>query len=143
MKPSVTIRAVGTPKNVQLSTRKPSSANRVRPYHTRKISRRSPGTSRELARRASQISTIAPAIPDSDSYRNSGWKCVVSGYVTRSVYGATRWAASILIPHGRVVGGPYSSWLKKLPQRPIACMTNRAGAIASAHCQTGSWLRRA
>jgi hypothetical protein len=39
------------------------------------------------------------------------------------------------MPQGSVVGGPYSSWLKKLPQRPIACMRNRHGATMSAHAQ--------
>ena len=31
------------------------------------------------------------------------------------------------MPHGSVVGVPYSSWLKKLPQRAMACITNRPG----------------
>ena len=34
-----------------------------------------PGRSRAANRRASQISTIIPRRPDSDSYRNIGWKC--------------------------------------------------------------------
>ena len=38
---------------------------------------------------------------------------------------AVRWAQSMAIPQGRSVGGPYSSWLKKLPQRAIACMISR------------------
>ena len=39
------------------------------------------------------------------------------------------------MPHGRSVGGPYSSWLKKFPRRPMACITNRPGAMTSAHFQ--------
>ena len=38
----------------------------------------------------------------------------------------------IVIAVAALVGGPYSSWLKKLPQRPIACMTNSPGATTSA-----------
>jgi hypothetical protein len=42
------------------------------------------------------------------------------------------------MPHGRFVGGPYSSWLKKLPSRPAACMTKIPGATMSAqrHAET-------
>jgi hypothetical protein len=43
-----------------------------------------------------------------------------------------RYWHSIAIPQGRFVGEPYSSWLKKLPQRAIACIANRPGATASA-----------
>jgi len=46
------------------------------------------------------------------------------------------------IPHGSVVGGPYSSWLKKLPQRAIACIRNRAGAMMSAQRAKDSRCRR-
>ena len=51
--------------------------NRVDPYQMKKIPSRSPGTS-HFAWRASQSRVIAPRSPDSDSYRNSGWKNVVS-----------------------------------------------------------------
>ena len=47
----------------------------------------------------------------------------------------------MVMPHGRSVGGPYSSWLKKLPQRPIACITKMPGAMTSAHFQNG-WCQR-
>ena len=39
------------------------------------------------------------------------------------------------MPHGAVVGGPYSSWLKKLPQRATNSIANRPGAITSAQAQ--------
>src|SRR4029077_5410891 len=101
--------AVGTPKNVQLPVRSPSRANRVTPYQMKKIQSRSPGPSAAERRAASHRSTRAPAIPDSDSYRNSGWKWIDSGKEGEHAYWAIRWAQSILIPHGRAVGGPYSS----------------------------------
>ena len=47
------------------------------------------------------------------------------------------------MPHGRVVGGPYSSWLKKLPSRPVACITKIPGATMSAQRQTETRWRRA
>ena len=56
-------------------------------------------------------------------------------------YSTTRWAQSIAMPHGRLVGGPYSSWLKKFPRRPIACITNRPGAMTSAHF-ANDWCQR-
>ncbi len=43
-------------------------------------------------------------------------------------------------PTGSVVGGPYSSWLKKLPQRAMACIRNRPGATMSAQRQNGRFL---
>ena len=60
----------------------------------------------------------APRSPDRPSYRNSGWKCVVSSGNAVHGYSATRWRQSMAMPHGRSVGGPYSSWLKKFPMRP-------------------------
>jgi hypothetical protein len=36
------------------------------------------------------------------------------------------------MPQGRLVGEPYSSWLKQLPQRAIACIAKSPGATASA-----------
>ena len=81
-------------------------------------------------------------MPLTDSYRKSGWKPVVAGGYIVQGYGATRWAQSMVMPHGRSVGGPYSSWLKKLPQRPMACMTNRPGAMTSAHFQNGCFQYR-
>src|SRR4029078_50839 len=45
MTPSVTIDAVGIPKNVQLPLRSPSRANRVSPYQTKKISQTEPDNS--------------------------------------------------------------------------------------------------
>ena len=74
-----TICAVGTPKNVQLPSRNASSVNRTAPYQMKKTSSRSPGRSRLRAWKPSQMRTIAPSAPDSDSYRNSGWNRVVSG----------------------------------------------------------------
>ena len=73
-----TICAVGTPKKVQLSWRKVSRTKRTRPYQTKKSRIRSPGRSRFRAWNPSQIRASAPSSPDSDSYRNSGWKNVVS-----------------------------------------------------------------
>ena len=75
---SDTICAVGTPKKVQLSCRKVSRTKRTRPYQTKKSRIRSPGRSRFRAWNPSQIRKSAPSSPDSDSYRNSGWKSVVS-----------------------------------------------------------------
>ena len=46
------------------------------------------------------------------------------------------------MPHGRSVGGPYSSWLKKFPQRPIACITKMPGATTSAQRQNDCFQRR-
>ena len=46
------------------------------------------------------------------------------------------------MPHGRFVGGPYSSWLKKFPQRPIACITNSPGAMTSAQRRNDTFQRR-
>ena len=54
--------------------------------------------------------------------------------------GPTRYSHSIGMPHGRVVGGPYSSWLKKFPQRAIACIVNRPGATMSAQRRNGDVL---
>ncbi len=45
------------------------------------------------------------------------------------------------MPQGALVGGPYSSWLKKLPSRPIACIANSPGAITSAHLEK-DWCQR-
>ena len=123
------------PKKVQLPVRMNSSTNRVAPYQTKKISSRSPGTSLAVRRLASHSSVAAPIRPDTDSYRNNGWKCVVASGKSSHGYAATRWAQSIAIPHGNVVGGPYSSWLKKFPNRPTACMMKRAGATMSAQVQ--------
>ena len=79
--------------------------------------------------------------PEIDSYRKSGWKRVaVSGNSAGQGYAATRWAQSIGIPHGSVVGGPYSSWLKKLPQRAMACIVNSPGATMSAQRRNGAFL---
>src|SRR4051794_19909744 len=87
--------------------------------------------------------TRAPISPDSDSYRNSGWKRVVSNGNEAHGYASMRWTHSMGMPHGRVVGGPYSSWLKKLPQRAMACIVNRAGAMMSAQRQNGTRRQRA
>ena len=38
-----------------------------------------------------------------------------------------RCAHSIAMPHGASVGGPYSSWLKKLPQRAMPCAKSVPG----------------
>ena len=46
------------------------------------------------------------------------------------------------MPHGRFVGGPYSSWLKKLPHRPIACITNRPGRDHVRPAQNDTCQRR-
>ena len=91
------------------------------------IRNRSPGRIRGPQRRAIQSSVIAPRMPLTDSYRKSGWKPVVSGGYIVHGYCGTRWAQSMVMPHGRSVGGPYSSWLKKLPQRPMACITKMPG----------------
>ena len=42
-----------------------------------------------------------------------------------------RFSAAIGIPHGSVVGGPYSSWLTKLPSRPMAWPSSMAEANTS------------
>ena len=80
-----------------------------------------------------------PSSPASDSYRKSGWKCSPSvafgSEPTGQAYWTIRWEHWIAIPQGRFVGGPYSSWLKKLPHRATACIANRPGATMSAHSQ--------
>ena len=138
-----TICAVGTPKNVQLSARGASPARTGR-CRTR---RRRPGAGRPAAAACEawkpiQIRTSAPSAPESDSYRKSGWKRVeVSGQGAAPGSrgrAAIRWAQSIGIPHGSVVGEPYSSWLKKLPQRAMACIVNRPGAMMSAQRRNGA-----
>src|SRR3954454_18302730 len=53
----------------------------------------------------------------------------------------TRGGRWIAIPQGRFVGGPYSSWLKKFPQRPTASMTNRPGTMTSAQ-RRNDWCQR-
>jgi hypothetical protein len=55
-------------------------------------------------------------------------------------FGTDNWMA---IPQGRFVGAPYSSWLKKFPQRPMACIANSPGATASAHRKNGCRFQRA
>ena len=98
--------AVGTPKNVQLPARSVSSSSRTTAYQTRNRRNRSPGRRRAPHRRAIHSSVIAPMTPLSDSYRNNGWKNVVStGYKVHG-YWMTRWSQSIAMPHGSVVGGP-------------------------------------
>ena len=83
---------------------------------------------------------------DRDSYRNSGWKCWPSVAFGSEPGGQAYWATRFLhwmaIPHGRFVGGPYSSWLKKFPSRPIACIANRAGATTSAQRQNDWCFQR-
>ena len=130
------------PEHVQLPVRSVSSANRTAAYQIRKIRNRSPGRIRAPHRRAMYRSVTAPMIPLTDSYRNSGWKHVVSnGYVVHG-YAMTRWSQSMAMPHGRFVGGPYSSWLKKFPQRPMACITKMPGAMTSAHFQNDCFQSR-
>ena len=51
-----------------------------------------------------------------------------------------RCAQSIGMPHGSFVGVPYSSWLKKFPQRAMACITNSPGATMSAQRRNGTPL---
>ena len=70
--------AVGIPKNVQLSMRRVSSANRTAAYQMKKMSTRSPGRIRLPHRRAIQSNVTAPRTPLIDSYRNSGWNPVVA-----------------------------------------------------------------
>ena len=55
MNRSDTIWAIGTPKKVQLSCRKVSSAKRTTPYQMKKVRARSPGRSRSRNRKPSQI----------------------------------------------------------------------------------------
>ena len=127
MNRSDTTCAVGTPKNVQLSWRRVSSANRTTPYQMKKTRTRSPGRSRSRSRKPSQMRTTAPS--------NAGQRLVQEERVEagrlrerrRTEYAAIRCTHSIGIPQGSVVGGPYSSWLKKLPQRATACIANSAG----------------
>src|SRR4029079_16996537 len=134
--------AVGTPKNVQFPVRRVSSAMRTIAYQIRNTRNRSPGRIRGPHRRAIHSSAIAPMIPLTDSYRNSGWKNVESKGYDAHGYSDTPCSQSIAMPQGSVVGGPYSSWLKKFPQRPTACMTNRPGAITSAPFQNDCFHSR-
>jgi len=46
------------------------------------------------------------------------------------------------MPHGGVVGDPYSSWLKKLPRRD-GLHDKEGGAMMSAQRQMGCCSRRA
>ena len=134
MKPRVTSWAVGMPKNVQLSRRRFSSRNRVVPYQTRKISSRSPEISFDDQRAAEPDQEQRAEDPRDRLVQEQ--RVEVGRLGEPLVQGTPRSGgrSRSLIPHGRVVGGPYSSWLKKFPQRPIACMTNRPGATTSAHC---------
>ncbi len=86
------------------------------------------------------MSVNAPRTPEIDSYRNSGWKRVVSNGYAAQDRSWTRYWHSIGMPHGRVVGEPYSSWLKKFPHRAMACITNRPGATQSAQRRNGTPL---
>src|SRR5436189_2588659 len=141
-----TIIATGTPKNVQLSARNVSRKNRTTPYQTKKTSSRSPVRSRLRRWKPIQMSVTAPSAPEIDSYRKSGWKnwpsVSVGAEPGGQAYAATRWAQSIGMPHGSVVGGPYSSWLKKLPQRAMASIVNRPGATMSAQRRKSCRLYR-
>ena len=60
----------------------------------------------------------------------------------RSSTVSTRWAQPIAMPHGRLVGGPYSSWLKKLPQRAMPCANSAPGTSESAESRNGDVLQR-
>ena len=66
---------------------------------------------------------------------------VIVAAMSGALTAAVRLAHSISMPHGRPVGGPYSSWLKKFPHRAIACMTNAPRATTSAHLQK-LWCHR-
>ena len=138
--------AIGTPKNVQLSARRASRPNRTTPYQMKNTASRSPVRRRRAYRRARNSSTSRPRKPDTDSYRNSGWKCCPSVAFGSEPAGQAYWTIRcehwIAIPHGRFVGGPYNSWLKKFPQRAMACIVNRPGATMSAHIQKLAPRRR-
>jgi len=103
--------AAGTPPTTQLPVRRFSRRNRTIGYQMKKTRAWSPGRSGYGRRRDSQMRKSAPAIPLTDSYRKSGWKAVVAsgncahGYWARP-WSPIRWAQSIAMPHGRVVGGP-------------------------------------
>jgi hypothetical protein len=58
--------------------RRNSTRNRTPPIQMNMIAARSPTRSHGRGREDSHTSTAAPMIAESDSYRNSGWKCVVS-----------------------------------------------------------------
>ena len=92
------------------SVRSNSSTNRTLPYQMKNTATRSPGRSRCPYRRVSNRIVTNPRKPESDSYRNSGWKCspsVAAGSEPGGhAYSTTRWAQSIAMPHGRFVGGP-------------------------------------
>ena len=120
--------AVGMPKKVQLSTRRVSSTNRTTAYQMRKIRNRSPGRIRLPNRRAIQSSVTAPddAAQRLVQEQRLEARSSRSGYWEHG-YSTTRWAQSIAMPHGRFVGGPYSSWLKKLPQPADGLHDEQAG----------------
>ena len=67
---------------------------------------------------------------------------VATGYSVARVLRRTRWAQSIAMPHGRLVGGPYSSWLKKLPRRADRLHHEQAGRDRRPPTSQNDWCQR-